>query len=178
MRLDIPVDDAHAVGVLQGFGNLHSEVEGLFPVEYTLLGHVLLQGNTLNQFHNDIIRHHRGRHIVDIHNIGMAEHSNSLAFRMEATAEILILQIVILQDLDGHQPVQPVATGLIHHGHTAGTNNLQNLISVIQQTAYVFILIHLGQLLSHKATSTLVTLSGAPRFFAISSKHSQQFSLF
>ena len=89
----------------------------------------------------------------------MAEHRNSLAFRVETAAEILILQIVILQDLDSHQPVQPVTTGLIHHSHTAGTDDFQDLISIIQQTAYVFILIHLGSTpfsQSHKHTGHIV----------------------
>ena len=40
--LDIPVDDAPVMGVIQALCNLHSKVKGLLPVQHTLLFHVLL----------------------------------------------------------------------------------------------------------------------------------------
>jgi hypothetical protein len=51
---------------------------------------------------------------------------------MEATAEIVVLHILVTQDLDSHHSVQPVALGFIYNGHAAGTENLQDLVPVIQ----------------------------------------------
>jgi hypothetical protein len=72
----------------------------------------------------------------------MADHSDCLTLRMEAAAELFVLRQLILQNLDGNQPVQPVASGFIYHSHTAGTDDFLNFVSVIQQTANIFILIH------------------------------------
>ena len=172
--LDIPVHNATAVGVFQSLCNLDSEVESLLPVQHALLFHILLQGNTFDQFHYDIIHipGKRSRHVVYCHNIGMAEHGNSLAFAVKTIPELLITQEVVLQNFDGYQPIQSVAAGFINNCHTAGTNDFQDFVSVIQQTAYVFI----HTLLLYTLTKMQVTLSGAPRFLAISKSRRQQSS--
>ena len=54
----------------------------------------------------------------------MAEHGNCLALTVETATEIFIFQVVVLQDLDRHQPVESVAACFVHHGHTAGTDDL------------------------------------------------------
>ena len=178
VRFNIPVNDATAMGMLQCLGDLDGKMQGLLPVQHTLFLHILLQGNTLDQLHNDVVRHHRGGHIVNRNDIGVAEHGNSLAFRMETAAEILVLQVIILQNLDRNQPVQPVAAGFINNSHTAAAQHFQNLVPVVQQSAYVFI--HNSYLLSpgiQITTSIQVTLSGAPRFLAMSSSRWQHCSL-
>ena len=40
--LDVPVDDAPAVGVFQAPGDLHGEMQRLFPIENALDLHILL----------------------------------------------------------------------------------------------------------------------------------------
>ena len=96
MGFDIPVNNATAVGMLQGFGDLNTKMKGLLPVQSTSGLHVLLQADAFDQLHNDIVRHNGGGNIVDRDDIGMAQHSNRLALRMEAAAEILIPQVIIL----------------------------------------------------------------------------------
>ena len=88
--LDIPVDDAPAVGVLQCLGNLHGEVKGLLPVENALALHVLLQGNSVDKLHDNEIGIVRGGDIVDLHDVGMAEHGNSLPLGVKPAAEFLV----------------------------------------------------------------------------------------
>ena len=72
-------------------------------------------------------------HIVDIDDIGMRKHGNGLGLCVEAAAKLRILRQLVLEDLDGHQPVEPVTPRLIHHGHAAGSDHFQNLVAVIQQ---------------------------------------------
>ena len=79
----------------------------------------------------------------------MAQHGDGLTLRMEAAAELLVLRILILQNLDCYQPVQAVTSCFIYHGHAAGTDDFQNLVPVAQQSANVLILIHKNVLLSH-----------------------------
>ena len=75
------------------------------------------------------------------HDIGMTQHGNCLALRMEAAAEILIAQVIILQNFDCHHSVQPVTAGLIYNSHTADTQYFQNLVPVIQQATNILIII-------------------------------------
>ena len=142
MGLDVTVDNTSAVGMLQSLGNLHGKVESFLPVQNALFLHILLQGDAVNQLHDDEIRLGRAGNIVHRHNIRMAEHGNRLPLIVEALAEFLILQIIVLQYFDCHQTVQSVTTGLVHHSHTAGANDLQYLVATVQQPPDVFILIH------------------------------------
>ena len=105
VRLDIPVDDPPAVGMLQGLADLNGKMQGLLPVQNALLFHVLLQADTVDQLHDDIVRLLGGRNIVHRHNIGMADHRDSLALRMEAAAELFVLAIIILQNFNSNQPI-------------------------------------------------------------------------
>ena len=90
VRLDVPVDDAPAVGVFQSLGDLHGKVEGFLPVENPLLFHVLLQGNAVNQFHDNVVCLIGTGNVIDLHNVGMAQHGHGLALGVEAAAEFLI----------------------------------------------------------------------------------------
>ena len=140
--LDVPVDDTTAVGMLQCLTDLDGKMQGLLPVQHALALHILFQRDAVDQLHHDIIRIVRCGNIVHGHDIGMAQHGNGVAFRMEATTELLVLGIVILQDLNGHQAVQTVATGFVHHSHAAGAYDLQYFIPTIQQPADISIHIH------------------------------------
>ena len=94
--LDIPVDNAPAVGMLQPLGDLHGKVEGLLPVKNALDLHILLQGNSVDQLHDNIVGAVGGRNVVDLHNIRVAEHGDGLALRPETAAEFLVAGKFIL----------------------------------------------------------------------------------
>ncbi len=55
--LDVPVDDAPTVGVLQALGDLHGKVQSLLPVEDALSLHILLQGDAVHQLHHNVMPH-------------------------------------------------------------------------------------------------------------------------
>ena len=93
--LDIPVHQSPAVGVLQSLGNVDGKVDRLSPVETNLLFHILFEGDAIDQLHDNIIPVLCVGHIVNRHNIGMAQHGDRLTFRLEPAAEIFILQIFI-----------------------------------------------------------------------------------
>ena len=88
--LNISVDDSAAVGMLQGFRNLHSKVQSLLPVQRTALFQILLQGDAFDQLHDDIVCIICGRNVVHLYDIGIAQHSNRLALRTEAAAKFLV----------------------------------------------------------------------------------------
>ena len=179
--LDIPVDDAPSVGVFQTLGDLHCEMQGLLPVQNALLFHVLFQGNAVDQLHNDEVGIVRGRNVVHLHDVGVAQHGNCLTLRTEAAAELLVPGKFIFQYFDRNQPVQPMAASFIYNGHAAGSDDLKDLVPVVQQPSNI--LIHsqdklLSLPIHQTSTRTLVTLSGAPRPTAIFSKRLQHCFLF
>ena len=76
--------------MLQGFCDLHGKVQGLLPVQRTALFQILLQGDSLDQLHDDVVGNLRGGNVIDLHDIGIAQHGNRLALRTETAAEFLI----------------------------------------------------------------------------------------
>ena len=131
--LDVPVDDAPAVGVAQGLYDLGDEVQGLPPVQLApLLLHILLQGDPVDELHDDVLNVSGAADIIHRHDVGVRQHGHGLGLVVEAAAELGVLGQVLPQDLHRHQPVQPVAPGFIHLGHPAGADELQDLISVVE----------------------------------------------
>ena len=88
--LDVPVDNAPAVGMLQTLGDLHGKMQSLLPVQNALALHILPQGNAVDQLHHNEVGAVGGGNVVDLHNVGMAQHGNCLALRMEAPDKFLI----------------------------------------------------------------------------------------
>ena len=131
--LDVPVDDPPAVGVSQCLDDLGDEVEGLPPVQLIpLFLHILLQGDPVDQLHHDVLKVGGAAHVVHRHDIGVGQHGHSLRLVVEAAAQLRILDQVVPQDLHRHQAVEPVAAGLVHPGHPAHADQLQDLVSVVE----------------------------------------------
>ena len=139
MGLDVPVDDAPAVGVLQALGDLHGKVQRLLPIEDALYLHILLQGYAVDELHHQVIGRIRGGNVIDLDDVGVAQHGHGLALRPEAAAELLIPREFVFQNFYGHLPVQPVVQRFIYHGHAAGADDLQDLVPVIQQLPNIMI---------------------------------------
>ena len=137
--LDVPVDDAPAVGVLQALGNLQGEMQGLLPVEHALFLHVFLQRDAVDQLHDNEVGAVGGGNVVDLHDVGVAQHSHGLALRPEPAAEFLVSGKFVFQYFNRDQPVQPMAARFIDYGHAAGTDDFQNLVPTVQQPSNVLI---------------------------------------
>ena len=139
MRLDVPVDNAPAVGVLQALGNLQGEMQGLLPVEDALFLHIFLQGNAVDELHDDVVRPVGGGNVIDLNDVRVAEHGHSLALRPEPAAELLIPGKFVFQNFNRNQSVQPMAASFINNGHAAGTDDLKNLVPTVQKPSNILI---------------------------------------
>ena len=137
LGLDIPVNDAPTVGVAEALHNLGNKVKGFRPVQAAPALHILLERNAVNELHNDIVHIAAPGHVIHRHDVGVRQHSNCLGLIVKPAAELGILREILFQHLDGHKPVETVAPGLEHHRHTPGTDDLQDLIAVIQHLSYV-----------------------------------------
>ena len=159
LRLNIAVDNATGMGVAQTAHDVGDEVQRLAPVHMIAALHILLEGNAIQQLHDDILDALRRGHVVNRHNIGVAQLGNCQRLVAEAAAELGILCQIALQNLYSDQAVQAMTLGLIHVCHAARANEFQQLIAVIQHFSYILI----QSIISfHCCISTTVTLSGAP----------------
>ena len=83
----------------------------------------------------------------------MAQLGDSQRFIPEAAAELCILRQLTFQNFDGHKPVKAVALGLIDVGHTAGADQFQQLIAVVQ---------HFSNVLIHLWSSPFIDFAAGP----------------
>ena len=105
VRLDIAVNNTAAMGMFQCLGDLHTKMEGFLPVQGSLLFHVMLQRNAIDQFHDDVICIIRRRNVINLNGVGMAQHGNRFTFMVKTAAEFLVAEMLVLQNLNGNQPI-------------------------------------------------------------------------
>ena len=139
VRLDVTVHDAAAVRVFQRLGDLHGKMQGLAPVEVPLLLQILLEGNALDQLHDDIIRVFRMGDVVHADDVRVRQHGDRLRFRVESAAELLITRKLIFQYLHGNGAVQPVIQRAVYDRHTAGADDFQDLVAIVEQSSDIIL---------------------------------------
>ena len=69
--LDVPVDNAPAVGVAEASHDLGDEVQGFPPVQLAPLFHILLQRNAVDELHDDILDVAALGDVIHRHDIGV-----------------------------------------------------------------------------------------------------------
>ena len=96
LGLDVPVDDAPAMGMAQAPHDLGDEVQRLTPVQLAPLFHILLEGDAVDELHDDILGIPAPGDVIHRDDVGMGELRDSLGFGVETTPEILVLCKVCL----------------------------------------------------------------------------------
>ena len=92
LRLNVLMDDAARVCVHECAGNLLSEENGLLPRQMTLALQILLEGDALDQLHNDIIRAVLAADVEHGNNIVVAQLGNGARLNGEPLADIRVLR--------------------------------------------------------------------------------------
>ena len=139
LRLDIAVNNALVMSVLKCAEDLDHEMDRILPCKNVLLLDILLEGDTVNVFHNDILYLLRESHIVNFNDIRVRENCYSLRFIAESAQELLILCILLFKYLNGNGFVVDNIDTLVNLRHTANANKLGYLISSIELLANVLI---------------------------------------
>ena len=143
LGLDVPMDHAFPVGMIQGIQNLLGEMHHLFPGEgLAPPGHVLLQGDAVDVFHHDVLELVGDRHIEHLHDARVVQNGDGLGFILEPVDQLRILQKFLPQDLHrDHTLVFQVHT-FINVGHAAHAHQFLQQVAAVQLFAYQ--LIHLS----------------------------------
>ena len=108
LRLDIPMDNMIIMCSLNTHAYLDGDTYRFLVRQSGLLLNVLFEGNTLYQFHDDIIDSVLFPDIIDIDNIGVHQSCCRLCLDPEFGYKISIFAEFLLQYLDRHIAIQLV----------------------------------------------------------------------
>ena len=139
LRLDVAVNNATAMGVVQTADDLRDKMQRFAPVHLTAALHILLQRNAFQQFHYDIFQFPLTGNIINGHNICVGQLRYRLRFIAETAAEISAVCQITLEDLHCNHTVQTVALCLVDICHTAAADQLKDLISLVQHFSNILI---------------------------------------
>ena len=139
LRLNIPVNDTPAVRVLQRMHDLNNKVERFPPIHLAPAGHILLERNTVNKLHDDILGVRAAGDIIYGHDIGVGQLRHGTTLVSETAADLLVFRHVRLQDLHRNHAIEPVALSLVYICHSAGADQFYDFIAIIQHFSYVLI---------------------------------------
>lgn len=118
LGLDVAVDDAGVMGVLQRIAQLRYHRQGLARTQPAGAQH-LAQRRAFDQLHHQIAPFAGPADIVDRHQIGMIEPGQGQGLAFEPSGERRIAAQLGGQDFQGHRPVEPFLPRAIHRTHAA-----------------------------------------------------------
>ena len=160
LGLDVPVNNASLMGMLERVRNLPGKMKHLLPGDGMLPLHILAQRNAGEKLHDKIAQIFRLADVIDGYDARMGKLCNRMGLGEKLPADLLISEEFIPHDFDGDLPVQPGIQRTEDDGHAAFADFLQDLIPVIQHRAQIF---GVGFLTHGLTTTAIVTLSPAPR---------------
>ena len=139
LRLDIAVNDTLVMSVLKSAEYLYNKVYSILPCEDLLLLDVLLQRNTVDIFHNDILYLLREAHVVYLYDIRMREHCYRLGLISETAEELFVLCKFLFQYLYGDSFVVDDIDSLVYLCHAADADKLCYFISAVELLANILV---------------------------------------
>ena len=130
LRLHITVYNSVAVCSLQSHGYLNGNTGCFLYGKLAFLGNILLQGNSLDQFHYNVINALIISYVKYIDDIGMRQSCCCLRLTSEFLYKSCIFPEFRLQNLNCHKTVQFMVHCLIYVRHSAGTDFAYNFIAL------------------------------------------------
>jgi hypothetical protein len=117
LGLDVPVDDAAAVGVVDGVDRLDQQLDRA-PGR----GHQLAHRAPADQLHGQVVAALLLAHLVDGDDVGMREARGHLRLAGEALA---VDGLALVDDLEGHEALQAQLPGAVDHAGAAAAHPLE-----------------------------------------------------
>src|SRR5439155_5716346 len=131
--LDIAMDDAPIVRVVERGGGLPKEAEDARGLERLIQGENLLDGGAWDELHGDVGRVVLFSHVVDRDNAGMRQDARRPRFAKQALALFPALfgvaDFAQANSLDGDFPPDGRIERAVHDSHRAATEFTEDLIS-------------------------------------------------
>ena len=137
LRLDVAVDDALGMRMLQSAQDLLGDADGLAQGKHALLVHILPKRDTLDALHHDILDIVAHRNVANRHDVRVAEHGDCAALVDDALDCLRIVGNVVPQHFHGDRPMHDQIDRLENHSHAAHADHLGDLISPIEDAAHI-----------------------------------------
>jgi hypothetical protein len=128
-RLDVPVDQAPAVGDVQRPADLPEDRQRLPGVEAALLGQHALEVGPVDVAHGDVEHALGVAGLVDRQHVGMVDGGGELRLADEPLPEPLVLGQLGRDDLERDPPAEAEVLGPVHHGHPAPPDERLNAVA-------------------------------------------------
>ena len=119
LRLNIPVHNVMAVSRRNARRHLDGNADGLLVLQAALLFDIALEGDPLDQLHDNVVKRFFLHNVVDADNVRMGQPGRCLGLHPEFINERPVKGEFLFQYLNGNQAVQGMALGLIDHRHAA-----------------------------------------------------------
>jgi hypothetical protein len=126
--LDVAMDEAHLVGVLQTIGHLGNVVGRRVVIERTIGHHGLMQVLALDVFHHDVMDVAVIVDVVRAHNIRVVQLGNGASFETEPLQIRRIIHPILRQYLDRHAPPHELVLGQVDAAHAALADLAEQLV--------------------------------------------------
>ena len=131
VRLDVAVHEVIGMRVGECLCDLSCDPQGLADGKMAFLADAILEGTARHVFHDDVMVAIGHADIVDIDDIRMRKTCCRLGFTLEFIDEFLVLLECLMQDLDGHRPVEQAILCPVDIGHAASADQLLEFIALI-----------------------------------------------
>jgi len=132
-RLDVAMDDAPLVGVLEGRQPLHDQPRGALRGEQGLLGTEILQESALNVLHGDVQGALVVKDVEDRNDVGVEKAAGGAGFSLEPLPVFGHLlgagALGGAYGLESHAASDLRVVGEVHNAHRPFADDLLNLVS-------------------------------------------------
>ena len=128
LGLDVAVDQAVGVGVLEGVADLDDDLDGFLLAEDVPVGDVVGDGLALDVLHDEIVVAARLADVDGLDDVRVVELAGGLPFLVEPLHVLGILAESTRQDLDRDAAVEAELLALIDDGHRAGAELAEDLV--------------------------------------------------
>jgi hypothetical protein len=126
-RLQVAVDEARAVGLVEGIGDLDGVAKQLLGRQRPPL-ETLGQGLPLEVLHDQVVGPGLVADVVEGTDVGVGEGRDGPRLALEALAQLRALREVRGQDLEGHRALEAGVAGPVDLAHASGPEGADDLV--------------------------------------------------
>ena len=139
LRLDVLMDDAAGVRMHERAADLLCKEHRLLPGQAALFLQIFLEGDALDQLHDDIVRAVFAADVVHGDDVVMAELGDRLGLDREPLADIRVPGVFVLEYFYGDITVEHMAARAVDDRHAAHADHVDDLIPAAEQFADILI---------------------------------------
>ncbi|GBD17044.1 hypothetical protein HRbin26_01957 [bacterium HR26] len=132
LGLDVAMDEAMPVGVVERGSDLADDVGGVLDSERCLAQDQVLERLPAHVLHDDVVDPVVMAYVVDVDDVRMGEARGRLGLTLEASQEVRVAPVLPTQDLDRHGPVEGEVVAAVDHSHASLADQFLEAVSSVE----------------------------------------------